>query len=123
MTFLSDPNIRHEFIKTRFLTDPLYYQHGLAKVRLRPLNLHRRGSGLSSVAIPNEQLRKLNILRTKLVVGSAIYSRKNPQEESADLHIRLVKRRMLNGLSAVSQWESVLPTEELICNHLVASVR
>jgi hypothetical protein len=53
----------HDFLKSRFLTDPLYAQHDTGRFRLRPINVHRQ----QSAGVPPRILRRLKWLRRKQV--------------------------------------------------------
>jgi hypothetical protein len=55
---LRDTDAYNEFVKARFLTEPLYTQYDMARFRVQPLDLHR-----SKISIQPRRLQRLQRLR------------------------------------------------------------
>ncbi|SPO03082.1 uncharacterized protein DNG_05763 [Cephalotrichum gorgonifer] len=115
---MGDANVLNEYLKARFLTEPLYYQHDRERVRVRPLNVERQ-----ILNVTFQQRRKLNQLKLRLRAAQPHRFGADPGDESQSLHERICSRTEIRRAMPVSRLKAAGLTEDLICTAIVASTR
>ncbi|CAN8096344.1 unnamed protein product [Discula destructiva] len=110
-----------EFVKARYLTEPLYANNDLARFRLQPLDMHR-----SATVLTRQQVRELSHLRAKLLNKHSHRFGQNVQEIffAEPLTRLLRKRKPLARLQRRAMLRHMVPGDEsLLCAILKANGR
>lgn len=110
-----------EYVKTRWLTESLYANHDLARLRLRPLDMYR-----SSVRYPRRIVRSLHHIKENMTKLQTHRFGQNVSElYFAEPLTRLFRRRQpLMSLERRSILRRMIPGEEkLVCAFLKANGR
>lgn len=112
--------IYNDFCKARFLTEPLYAQHDLARFRVRPRNLHR-----SKLMFETERLLRMDRLRTSILGRQVHRVGQNPNKIDYAEHLTRILRKRKPVSRAIARMDAVGATadEKLVCTFMIAQAR
>lgn len=107
-----------EFLKTTFLTEPLYYCYDETWVRTRPEDMLWH-----TIRIPQSGVRKLDRIRVGVSRGAGHAFGRDPEPRYDALHRRVSRFRAMRHAMPMSRLHAATPDEELLCAAISASAR
>lgn len=112
--------IYNDFCRARFLTEPLYTQHDLARFRVRPRNLHR-----AKLMMHSDTVLQIDRLRTSILRRQMHRFGQNPNVDDYAEHITRLLRKPKPVARAVAAMDTVgaAPDEKLVCTIMIAQAR
>ncbi|KAF9877975.1 hypothetical protein CkaCkLH20_04551 [Colletotrichum karsti] len=119
-----DPTVRGglaytEFMKARFLTEPLYMQNDMARFRVRPRDLtgHRKRFADKSA------LRRLERLRLSIATNKTSLYGRAPDQPSHDLHRKVSLHQPVRRIWSAVRKQRIRVDQELLGAYLIACGR
>ena len=117
---IRDGDAYNEFIKARFLTDPLYTQFDMAKFRVSPANMHKQKIWLS----PRQLTAIRNLRRNILAHQSHRFGQNRYAPEKAEALVRILRKtKPVRRVFLRIVHDGVAVDEKLLCSAMVAFAR
>ena len=108
----------NEFLKTTFLTEPLYYCYDETWVRTRPQDMLWH-----TIRIPQAGVRRLDCIRVGANRGKGHAFGRDPEPRYDALHRRVSRFRAMRHALPISRLHAATPDEDLLCAAINASAR
>ncbi|KAL0931408.1 uncharacterized protein CTRU02_214143 [Colletotrichum truncatum] len=108
-----------EFMKARFLTEPLYMQYDFARFRVRPRDL----TGHRKRFVNKSFLRRLERLRLSTFANSRSHYGRSPNQPTHDMHRLISLKGPVRRVWFKIHKDRVIVDQEIFCAHLIACAR
>jgi hypothetical protein len=119
-TSLRDGEAHDEFIKARFLTEPLYTQFDMARFRVRPADLHHQKIWL----LPRRLERIQKIARNMALHQGLRFGQNRYAPEQAESLMRILRKtKPIRNVFIKTVRSGVVVDEKLLCSAMVAFAR
>lgn len=118
---IRDGDLFTEFIKARFLTEPLYTQFDKMRRRVTPINLYMEKGRLH---LNSRQVARLRRLRRHIIGNQAHRYGQNRHKDHAEHLTRILRRTQ--PVARLWRWQmrrGYQTTEEMVCSAMIAFAR